>query len=178
MLQANITGALITSLLKKQTDTTDVWQHEWHFCQTLSWRWGSCEHTHTHSCTHTSKYVTSIEVQHNAQESIFSLGKRNWHALDIPGKPTAELIQSYSQWSSSYVNTLFKVEVVIKQEETEVPLAVPTVHEGNKNVTEYWHLFHFELNTALLCISRDNIKFRVWVIPGILQAGAELYLVG
>lgn len=39
----------------------------------------------------------------------------------------------YSQRSSSYVKTLSKAAVVIKQEETELRLAVPTVRERERN---------------------------------------------
>lgn len=135
--------------------------------------------THIHSYAHTSEYVTSTGVQHSVKDSIFSLDQRDWHVLDKLVNPPAGLVQSsYFQWHTSYVNTLSKVAVVIKQEGTELPLAVPTVHKGTRTVMEYWHSFHFELNTALAHVSGDDIKFRVWVIPGILQAGAELYLAG
>lgn len=135
--------------------------------------------THTLMYMHTSECVTSTEVQHSVKESIFSLDQRDWRVLDKLGEPPAELAQSfYFQWRSSYVNTSSKVAVVRKQEGTELPLAVPTVHEGTRTVMEHWHSFHVELNTALVCVSGDDIKFRVWVIPGILQAGAELYLAG
>lgn len=90
-----------------------------------------------------------------------------------------ELIHSLCfWWSISYLNTLFTVSVVIKQQETEPLLALPTISDVNENVMEYWHSFHFELNTALPQVSRDDIKFCIWVTLGIPQAWVELYLVG
>lgn len=140
---------------------------------------GDKGHLNAHSCTHTSKDMTGTKGRQNGKDSIFPLAKRSWHVFDKLAKTTAELIWSfYFQRSSSYVNTLVKVAVVMKPEETGLPLAGSSVHKANRNVTEHWHPFHFELNTALPCVSRDNIKFCVWVIPGILQAGVELYVAG
>ena len=100
------------------------------------------------------------------------------YILDKLAKPTAELIHSfYFPWAISYLNIIFKVLVAIKQEK-EALLALPTVYEVNRNVMGYWHSFHFELNTASPQISREGIRFCVWIIPGILQARVELYLVG
>lgn len=67
---------------------------------------------------------------------------------------------------------------IIKQQEQEPPLARPSVCEVNRNVMEYCHSFHSKLNTASPQTSRDDMRFCVWLILGILQAWVELYLVG
>lgn len=170
-------GFRLPPLRKQPTDTTYVWQPSMAF---LSNPWSEMRVTWTHTHVHTlQKTWQALKGDRRARTPSFPLAERSWHVLDKLAKTTAELIRSfYFQRSSSYVNTLVKVAVVMKPEETGLPLAGPSVHKANRNVMEHWHSFHFELNTALPCVSRDNIKFCVWVIPGILQAGVEFYVAG